>query len=90
MRGIFGAVDANIQLKMKKYKIYFSLTNLFGQTQAEVVKLQTYLKGIMATGAITTWLSVNAEIAIYVGIGGVIADTLLACLYFEEIKGSNS
>jgi|TARA_R110000868_G_scaffold72406_3_gene211101 hypothetical protein len=69
---------------MKKYKVYFSVFNLFGNTQSEIVKLQQYAKGIVSAIAGMTWYESNATYAIYVGIGGVVLDTLLACLYLEE------
>jgi hypothetical protein len=69
---------------MKKYKVYFSVFNLFGNTQSEIVKLQQYAKGIVSAIVGMTWYESNATYAIYVGIGGVILDTLLACLYLEE------
>lgn len=67
----------------KKYKVSFSIFNLLSDTQAEVVKLQQYAK--MTTAAITgmTWYNSDATYAIYVGIGGVVLDTLIACLNLE-------
>lgn len=69
---------------MKKYKVHFSVFNLFNESQKEVVKLQSILKALMGTGMIVTWLETNSGYAIWVGIGAGVADALLACLYFEE------
>ena len=76
---------------MKKYKVSFSLFNLFSDTQSEVVKLQTLFKGITAMAAGSTWYASDAENTLYVGIGGYVIDFLISCLYFqiipnEEIK----
>lgn len=72
-------------MTIKKYKIHFSLFNLFSDTQTEVVKLQTYVKGVVAAITGATWYESNATYALYVGMGGIILDTLLACFYFEQI-----
>jgi hypothetical protein len=71
---------------MKKYKVHFSIFNLFHETQAEVAKLQTMIKGISATAIGTTYAMSNVEFAFYVSIGSAIIDTLITCFYFEEIK----
>lgn len=69
---------------MKKYKVHFSVFNLSENTQSEIVKLQQYVKGIVSAIAGMTWYESNATYAVCVGIGGVVLDTLLACLYLEE------
>ena len=71
---------------MKKYKIYFSLFNLFHESQAEVVRLQTILKGISATAIGTTYAMSNEHFALLVAVSAGIADALLSCFWFEEIK----
>lgn len=71
---------------MKKYKVYFSIFNLFNDTQAEVVKLQTYIKTLTGVASGTTWYATNANGALYVAFCGFILDALLSCLYFEEVK----
>lgn len=71
---------------MKKYKIHFSLTNLLNDTQAEVVRLQQYFKGLTAIIGGSTWIMSNANNVLIVGIIGFVFDTLIACLYFEKIK----
>lgn len=71
---------------MKKYKVYFSLFNLFSKTQAEVVKLQQLVKGFTATIGGITWIQSDANHAIYVGIAGFIVDIILGCFYFEKIE----
>lgn len=71
---------------MKKYKVYFSIFNLFNDTQKEVVKIQTYIKGGTATIATSTYLASNAELAMIVGAAGFLLDAITACFYFEEIK----
>lgn len=70
---------------MKKYKIHFSIFNLVRETQAEVVKLQTIVKSFTVALASTTFAMSGADDAVYTGIGGLIIDTALACLYFEEL-----
>jgi hypothetical protein len=71
---------------MKKYKVFFSIFNLFDQSQAEVVKLQQWAKGLTAVITGSTWIASDANHAIMVGIAGFIIDTLIGCLYFEEKK----
>lgn len=71
---------------MKKYKVYWSIFNLFTDTQSEVVKLQNIVKGIMGAGIVTTWASTNATYGIILALGAGAIDILLGCLYFEEIK----
>lgn len=71
---------------MKKYKVYFSIFNLFRDTQAEVVKLQSYIKGLTGVIGASVWYTTNANNALIVAIGGFALDALLACLYFEELK----
>lgn len=71
---------------MKKYKIYWSIFNLFSDSQSEVVKLQTLFKGLTAIIATSTWYVTDVESTLYVGIGGYVLDSLIACFYFELIK----
>lgn len=71
---------------MKKYKVYFSIFNLFSETQSEVVKLQQIFKGLTATITAGTWYASNANYAICVGIVGFFIDLLLSCFYFEKIN----
>lgn len=71
---------------MKKYKVYFSIFNLFNDSQKEVVKIQTYIKAGTATVATSTFMATNAEMAMIVGAVGFLLDAITACFYFEEIK----
>jgi hypothetical protein len=71
---------------MKKYNVYFSLFNLFNETQKEVVRLQTIFKGLMGTSMVVTWVESNSTYALWVGIAAGFIDMLLACFYFEEQK----
>lgn len=71
---------------MKKYKIHFSVFNLFSESQAEVVKLQQLFKGLTVIITSAAWYSTDAGHAIYVGIGGFFVDVVLSCFYFEEKK----
>lgn len=71
---------------MKKYKVHFSIFNLFHQTQSEVVKLQTMIKGISATAIGTTYAMSNEHFALLVAVGAGILDALISCLWFEEVK----
>lgn len=75
---------------MKKYKVYWSVFNLFADTQAEVVKLQNIFKGITAIGATSTWVATDAEHTLYVGIAGYVLDVLLSCFYFEPTNNEKS
>jgi hypothetical protein len=69
---------------MKKYKVSFSIFNLFEDTQAEVVRLQQYLKGLIVTATGATWYNADASYAIWVGIAGMVLDTLLSCVRLEK------
>ena len=60
------------------------------ETQKEVVKLQTIMKGITATIFGGTWMASDSEHAIWVALGGAVADTLLKCLWFEEAKSEEN
>lgn len=71
---------------MKKYKVYWSIFNLFGDSQAEVVKLQQIFKGLTATVTGATWYASNANNAIYVGVVGFFVDLLISCFYFENVE----
>lgn len=72
---------------MKKYKVYFSIFNLFNETQAEVAKLQQMVKGLSAIVMGATWYNSNANNALYVAIAGAVLDTLISCFYFEKTEG---
>jgi hypothetical protein len=69
---------------MKKYKVTFSVFNLFNGTQPEVVKLQTYVKTLTGTIAGTTWFTTKMEYGVYVAVIGFVLDAVLACIYLEE------
>lgn len=71
---------------MKKYKVHFSFLNLLQESQAEVVKLQTIIKGILGAGVVTTWAASNSTYAIIFALGAGLLDMLIACFYFEELK----
>lgn len=71
---------------MKKYKIRFSIFNLFSATQAEIAQLQTYAKSLTVMIGGTTWYTTKPEYAVYVGVLGFFIDTLLHCIYLEEVK----
>jgi hypothetical protein len=70
----------------KKYKIIFSIFNLFEDTQAEVVKLQQYVKTTIVGISGMTWYNSNATYAIYIGLIGIVLDTLLSCIRLEKLK----
>jgi len=71
---------------MKKYKVHWSIFNLFSESQAEVVKLQQIVKGIMSAGVVATWAEANATAGIIVALGAGALDMLLSCFYFEQIN----
>lgn len=70
---------------MKKYKVYWSIFNLFSDSQAEVVRLQNLVKGIMGAGIITTWAETNATYGLILALSAGIVDILLGCFYFEIV-----
>lgn len=71
---------------MKKYKVHWSIFNLFSESQSEVVKLQQIVKGIMATGVVATWAESNATYGIIMALGAGLLDMAIACFYFEQIN----
>lgn len=75
---------------MKKYKVHWSLLNLLQESQAEVVKFQTIVKGILGAGVVTTWAASNSTYAIIFALGAGLIDMFIACFYFEEIKPKKS
>ena len=75
---------------MKKYKIYWSILNLTGETQAEVVKLQQIAKALFGTVTDGTWASDGSDHAILVGLFGMIMDLAIGCIYLKEIKKINN
>jgi len=75
---------------MKKYKIYWSILNLTGQTQAEVVKLQQIAKALFGTVTIGTWATDSSTHALWVGLIGMVIDLAIGCICLEEIKICNN
>jgi hypothetical protein len=71
---------------MKKYKIHFALSNLFTDSQAEIVKLQTYVKTGTAFLAASAWMTSSPTNTLMVSAVGFVCDAILHCLYLEEIK----
>ena len=70
---------------MKKYKIHWSIFNLFSESQSEVVKLQQIVNGIMGAGVVATWAESNATYGIVFALGAGVLDMGIACFYFEFI-----
>lgn len=70
---------------MKKYKVHFSIFNIFSDSQSEVVKLQTVFKSISAAIVGTVWYNSDSTYALYFAIGGCVVDAILACFYFEPV-----
>lgn len=75
---------------MKKYKVYWSIFNLFADTQSEVVKLQNIVKGIMGAGIITTWAETNATYGLILALSAGAIDVFLGCLYFEKLENEKT
>jgi hypothetical protein len=75
---------------MKKYKVHFAISNLFGETQSEISKIQAHVKAATATIATSTYISANAEWAMIVGGVGYALDTLLCMVFLEEVKTPES
>jgi hypothetical protein len=72
---------------MKKYKIHWSVFNLFQDTQKEVSKLQTYVKTLTASTFIgTTWYEANTNHSLYIAMAGFAIDLILSGIYLEEKK----
>lgn len=71
---------------MKKYRVHWSVFNLFADTQSEVVKLQNIVKGIMGASIVTTWASLNATYGIILALGAGALDMILGCFYFEQLQ----
>lgn len=71
---------------MKKYKVHWSIFNLFSESQSEVVKLQQIVKGIMGAGVVSTWAASNSTYGIILAICAGILDMFLGCFYFELIE----
>lgn len=66
-------------------KLVFRLINLFKTTPAEVVRVQTMIKGSTALGALSAYFGGDNHIAT-LSIGGVgfICDILLSCISIEK------
>lgn len=73
-------------METKKYKISFSIYNLFGDSCAQVVMLQNKFKAGLTALAGLTYVYSNAELTLIVAIAGAIVDSLLSCFNFEETK----
>jgi hypothetical protein len=71
---------------MKKYKVYWSVWNLFEETQSEVIKLQNILKAFTVIISGGVWYTTNVNNAMYVAIIAFIADNIVGCLYFEKLN----
>lgn len=69
---------------MKRYKVYWSIFNLFSESQSEVVKLQQLFKGLTGTITAGTWYADNAQHALIVAAAGYVIDMILGCFYFEQ------
>lgn len=71
---------------MKRYKAYFSFWNLFHETQAEVVRLQTYFKAVTITAASIIYTETDLETAKWPAIIGLAIDIALGMLWVEQVK----
>lgn len=71
---------------MKKYKVYWSVFNLFSETQKEVVKLQSMWAAIAGSATASTWLASSDSYALYVALAAAVVDKLIAGIYLEESK----
>jgi hypothetical protein len=71
---------------MKKYKIQFSIFNLFQATQEEVARLQTVWAGFSAPIIASAFITSSERNALIAAIICGLVDKLLACLYLEEKK----
>jgi hypothetical protein len=69
---------------MKNKKITFSLLNWFGETQAEIVKLQHAIKAIVGSSAIATYTSTDMNKATLVFVAGALVCELVSCLRIED------
>ena len=69
---------------MKKYKVYFSVFNLFAETQKEVVRLQQIFKGLMAIITGATWFASDSTHALIIALFAGLFDVFLSCFWFVE------
>lgn len=67
-----------------KNKVTWSLFNLFGETQAEVVQLQTKLKALYAVVISSSMIMANDKLSLYTAIACGILDTLTGCFKIEK------
>ena len=67
--------------QMKRLK--FGFINLFLDTQKEIVRVQQMFKAFGASIAGATWFAADADIAMYVCVGGIVFDLLLGCFRIE-------
>lgn len=69
---------------MKKYKVKFSLVNLFFQTQKEVQRIQTMWGAISVIILGSTYLNTNDKYTLLAAVGCAVVDKLIGCLWLEE------
>lgn len=68
-----------------KYKVSFSLFNLFNSSSEEIVKLQTMWAGLATTLTTSVYISSNEKYTLFTAIGCFIVDKLITCLEFKKI-----
>jgi hypothetical protein len=69
-----------------KRKISFSIFNLLGPSQAEVVKLQSIWAGLSAIITGATFIQAEAHHALIAALACAVIDKAICCFRFEEIK----
>lgn len=67
-------------------KIKFKLSNFFGKSSKEVVKVQLFIKGLTAVLATSAFIQTNTTHAIVIAVAGYVLDGLASCLSFEKVK----
>jgi hypothetical protein len=71
---------------MKKYKYHFSISNLFTDSQAEIVKFQTWVKTSTVFIGASVFIASSETNTLIVAALGFVFDTILHCMYLEEVK----
>jgi hypothetical protein len=71
---------------MRKQRITFSIFNYFEPVSAEVVKIQTVVKGVFAMIAAASFVTMSEHYTLFVALFGFILNEALGCLKIELKK----
>lgn len=67
-----------------KRKLKYSLYNLFEETPVEVVRMQTKIKAIMASGVVATWMATSDHVGVILSLIAGAIDFLITGFGYEE------